>query len=88
MMDGGGWMFGQSWLGWLVMWVVMLAFWAALITAVVLGIRYLGASDRHVPRDTRRRPEDMLAERYARGEIDDDEYRRRVALLREHNSVP
>jgi putative membrane protein len=28
--------------------------------------------------------EDVLAERYARGEIDDDEYGRRLTLLREH----
>ncbi|MGV9255629.1 SHOCT domain-containing protein [Streptomyces sp. NPDC003697] len=31
-----------------------------------------------------RRAENLLAERFARGEIDDDEYRRRLALLREH----
>ncbi len=28
--------------------------------------------------------EDLLAERFARGEIDEDEYLRRAALLREH----
>jgi putative membrane protein len=27
--------------------------------------------------------EDLIAQRYARGEIDDDEYRRRTTLLRE-----
>ncbi|MGW4033270.1 SHOCT domain-containing protein [Streptomyces sp. NPDC004838] len=31
-----------------------------------------------------KRAEDLLAERFARGEIDDDEYKRRLALLREH----
>ncbi|MFJ5901901.1 SHOCT domain-containing protein [Streptomyces sp. NPDC093064] len=31
-----------------------------------------------------RRAEDLLAERFARGEIDDEEYKRRLALLREH----
>nr|WP_076971309.1 SHOCT domain-containing protein [Streptomyces sparsogenes] len=31
-----------------------------------------------------RRAEDLLAERFARGEIDEDEYKRRLALLREH----
>ena len=30
------------------------------------------------------RAEDLLAERFARGEIDEDEFRRRMALLREH----
>ncbi|MEV7960483.1 SHOCT domain-containing protein, partial [Streptomyces sp. NPDC088141] len=30
-----------------------------------------------------RRAEDLLAERFARGEIDEDEYERRLTVLRE-----
>lgn len=30
------------------------------------------------------RPEDLLAERFARGEIDEEEYQRRLAVLRDH----
>ncbi len=30
------------------------------------------------------RPGDVLAQRFARGEIDEDEYRRSIAVLREH----
>jgi putative membrane protein len=30
------------------------------------------------------RAEDRLADRFARGEIDEDEFRRRMTLLREH----
>lgn len=96
MMDGG-WMWGHGWgwAGWLMMCVVMLLFWAGLITATVAGIRYLGAdrapyarrSSTVGPEDLRPStvgPEDLLAHRYARGDIDDDEYRRRLATLREH----
>jgi len=34
-----------------------------------------------------RRPEQTLAERFARGEIDTDEYERRLAALRETSDV-
>ncbi|MER8182312.1 SHOCT domain-containing protein [Kitasatospora sp. NPDC094015] len=34
------------------------------------------------PPDARPAPEQLLAERYALGEIDDEEYRRRLAVLR------
>jgi putative membrane protein len=84
-----GWMWGNGWggAGWVVMGGVMVLFWAAVITAIVFAIRYAGGS-----RDTASgppnygpsRPEEVLAERFARGEIDADEYRRRVTLLHEH----
>ena len=85
MMYGDGWGWGLG--GWLMMTVVMVLFWAVVITAVVVGIRYLTS-----PRHTTTHPvspappraADLLAGRFARGEIDDDEYRRRHALLREH----
>ena len=83
MMYGDGW----GWSGWLVMTAVMVLLWAMVITAAVVGIRYLAGarnSTPHAPDSTRPRPEDLLAERFARGEIDSDEYQSRVALLREH----
>ena len=89
MYDGWSWG-GWGWGGWILMTSMMVLFWAVVITAVVLAVRYL-AGGRHTaghPSDWTRaqekRPEDVLAERYARGEIDDDEYRRRMTLLREH----
>ena len=82
MYDGWGW----SWGGWLLMTLVMIVFWAAVITAVVLAVRYL-ADSRHpgggLPTPRPARAEDLLAERFARGEIDDDEYRQRLTLLRD-----
>jgi len=88
MMDDDGWMWGHGWGTWFLMSVVMVLFVVALITAIVVAIRYLGASDRasmappHVY--ARPWPENLLAERFARGEIDEDEYRRRLSLLRLH----
>ncbi len=74
-----------GWGGLLLMTIAMVPFWALIITAVVLIVRYL-VSQR--PTDTSagsaRTPEEVLAERYARGEIDDDEYQRRLALLRQN----
>ncbi|MCB0931791.1 MAG: SHOCT domain-containing protein [Mycobacterium sp.] len=88
MMDGDGWMWGHGWGwgGWLAMFGMVL-FWAVLITAVVLAIRYLSAADRAPGRTLPppgHTPEDLLAQRFARGEIDEDEYRQRMAVLLEH----
>ena len=87
MMYDGWWGDGWGWGGWLLMSVVMVLFWVAVITAIVLAIRYLvgsGGARGGPPRYEPPRPEDMLAGRFARGEIDEDEYRRRITLLREH----
>ncbi|HEY5283925.1 MAG TPA: SHOCT domain-containing protein [Polyangia bacterium] len=94
MMDGDGygdgWMWGHGWGwgGWVLMSVVMVLFLLALIAAIVVAIRYLSASN-PAPRESppsyaRPGPEKLLAERFARGEIDEDEYRRRLSLLRLH----
>jgi putative membrane protein len=76
--DGG-------WVGWALMTVAMVVFWALLITAVVLLVRYLVSSQRAGanPAEGSAHAENLLADRYARGEIDDDEYQRRIALLRQ-----
>ena len=80
---GDGW----GWGGWILMTVGMVVFWALLITAIVLAIRYV-ADSRHTatrpPVSGPTRAEDLLHERFARGEIDGEEYRQRMALLREH----
>lgn len=87
--DGYGWG-GSGWGGWILMALVMIVFWALVITAIVLAVRYFaggGTAQGRVgggPTPTGGRAEDLLAERYARGEIDDDEYRRRLTLIREH----
>lgn len=92
MMYGDDWMWTGSsgWTGWILMTLVMVVFWAGLITAVVLAVRYVasGGSRGHSSgggsAGAGNRAEDVLAERYAHGEIDDDEFQRRLTLLREH----
>jgi putative membrane protein len=76
-----------GWGGWIMMTVVMVVFWAAVITAIVLVVRYVAGDRGSQPRPGTwgsSSAEDVLAERFARGEIDEDEYRRRIALLHEH----
>ena len=72
---------GIGWGGWLAMVAMMVVFWGAIAWVVVTLIRQNGA--RAVPHEDRgtdaRR---ILDERFARGEIDDDEYQRRRDLLR------
>lgn len=69
--------------GWLVMSLVMLAFWALVITAVVAIFRGVGRdnSTNRPAATSSRKPKDILDERFARGEIDEAEYRRSRDLL-------
>ncbi len=71
--DGGGW----SWIGWLTMTIVMFGFWGLVAWVIVSLAR--GSSGSRPPE---RSPEDILAERFARGEIDQDEYAQRLNALR------
>ena len=59
-------------------------FWILLIAGIVLLARYLGDRGPQAPNRSAgfRAAEQILAERLARGEIDEDEYRRRLAALR------
>ena len=42
MYGGDGWMWGGwGWGGWILMTLAMVVFWALVITAIVLAIRYL-----------------------------------------------
>ncbi|WP_292991822.1 M48 family metalloprotease [Mycobacterium sp.] len=85
MMNHGHW----GWGGWLLTTGTTIVFWALVITAVALLARYLLSLPQRTP--TARaaaamNAEHTLAERYARGEIDDDEYQRRLGLLRENTA--
>lgn len=57
-------------------------FWALLITGAVLLYRALARAPRQPHPHAPATPEQLLAERFARGEIDEDEYRRRLSVLR------
>lgn len=79
----GGW---GDWVGWLLGSAMMVLFWALVITAIVLLVRYLASSrPESAPKTRSTTAENLLAERYARGDIDDEEYLRRQSLLRQSN---
>jgi len=69
------WHGGGAW-GWFVGTLLTVAFWGALVWLVVQVAR-----DRDATARRGLTPEGILAERYARGEIDTDEYRRRLDEL-------
>jgi putative membrane protein len=66
--------------GWAVMVLMMVVFWALLAALVWWLVRGSRDGDA-VVRRTGPSPEDVLAQRYARGEIDDEEFERRRAAL-------
>ncbi|MFD6324337.1 SHOCT domain-containing protein [Streptomyces sp. NPDC058442] len=74
---------GVSGWGWFAMSVGMILFWALIITAVVLLLRAVNSSHErtHTLATPTPTPEDILRERLARGEIDEEEYRRRLSTL-------
>ncbi|MGW0082792.1 SHOCT domain-containing protein [Streptomyces sp. NPDC003393] len=72
--------------GWFAVSLGMLLFWVLLIAVGVLLFRTLnrGAGQAQAHGGTGRpTPEQVLAERFARGEIDEDEYRRRLDVLQQ-----
>jgi putative membrane protein len=63
--------------------LMMLAFWGLLAWVVVVLVRDRDHNVQSVsPRPPS--PEEIVAERFARGEIDADEYRERLEALRGH----
>ena len=78
------WWYGPGINGWSygLMTVSMVLFWALTILGVVALVRYLTRGDRGpTAAMTRPTPEELLAERFARGEIDEQEYRNRRETL-------
>ncbi|HWJ80620.1 MAG TPA: hypothetical protein VNS55_00175 [Nocardioides sp.] len=78
-----GWYHGGTWGwgGWILMVLAMALVWGAVIAAIVVLFRSdaAGAGGRRTPRH----PEEILRERFARGEIDETEYRLRSDILHE-----
>jgi putative membrane protein len=71
----GGW-------GMLLMTVSNLLFWGLVIAGIVVLVRYLGHGAQHGTSSAdAATPQRILAERYARGDIDEDEYARRLQVL-------
>jgi len=85
MMWDGGWSMGWMFLGPLM----MILFVAAIVVLVVVALRWLtggGQGGGHAappPAASGRAPLDILKERFARGEIDEEEFKRRRRILEE-----
>jgi putative membrane protein len=81
MMHGWG---NQGWgLGmWIVMAVAMVIFWAIVVFGIVALVRHFGHTHDQ-PSGTPPGAEAILRERLARGEIDEEEFRKTLAALRE-----
>ncbi|BCT77875.1 hypothetical protein SCMU_37170 [Sinomonas cyclohexanicum] len=79
-----GWYGGMGIWGWILMALVMLAFWGGVVALVVFAVRNSrGGPGRYDPRlPGSDDPERILAQRFARGEIDETEFRARLDALR------
>jgi putative membrane protein len=73
---------GMSGWGYALMTISMVLFWGAVIFGIVALVRYVGRSGQQTAASQPpQAPERLLAGRFARGEIDEEEYRRRLAVL-------
>jgi len=79
---------GMSGWGYLMMSANMLLFWVLVIAGIVVLVRYLGRSGFAGAGQAGQltRAEAILAERFAHGEISEEEYRNRVNVL--HRAPP
>jgi putative membrane protein len=68
---------GPGWVWGIAMMLGMLAFWGFVAWAIVAVVRGLGR-----PQEPPRGPETILSERFATGEIDEQEFRTRLDALR------
>jgi putative membrane protein len=79
MMYWGG---GMGPWGYVFMSVSMVLFWALVIGGIVVLVRWVSADRRgQRPPTESVDPRQVLAERYARGEIDETDYRQRLHVL-------
>jgi putative membrane protein len=78
---GGGWGWGHMLFGS----IMMVVFWGGIIVLVVLAVRWLGsgAAGLTAAAPAKKTALEILEERFARGEIDKEEYQERRRLLSE-----
>jgi putative membrane protein len=72
--------YGMNGWGYALMTISMVLFWGLVIFGVVALVRYLARGD--LPTTTRLTPEQLLADQFASGEIDEHEYHHRLDVLR------
>lgn len=71
-------MWGGDWTYWWVGALMMILFWGAVVALIVWAVRSSGGGSSKVDRSS---PRDILAERFARGEISEEEYAQRRRVL-------
>ena len=76
------WNYGMGWGGWLLMSATMVGFWALVVFGIVALFRGGGSSAPPAGRQGDDEAQHILDERFARGDIDAEEYRRRQQVLR------
>lgn len=75
----------MGWWGFAGMGIGMAVFWAAVLFGIIVTAMYLAGERRSsAPTGHQRTAEDILAARFARGEIDEAEYRERINTVRDH----
>lgn len=73
---------GMTGWGYAVMTIGLVLFWGAVIFALVALVRYLSRTGHQASAPPEpQTPEQLLALRFARGEIDESEYQRRLSAL-------
>jgi putative membrane protein len=77
----GNWDHMHNWGSWWWMWLIALMTMTALVLVVVWAVRSATGSSGAVPPDPLDRAREILAERYARGELTTEEYRERLDQL-------
>jgi putative membrane protein len=77
------WWYGDhtSGWGWVLMTLGMVAFWGLLIAGILVHPRAVTLHTQHGSATMPPTPEQLFAERFARGEIDETEYTGRLAAL-------
>lgn len=76
---------GWGWFGVVMMIVTVVLFWGGLGTVVYLLVRRLGRDSSHAGPAAAPTADQILDERFARGEIDEDELKARRTALRREN---
>jgi putative membrane protein len=78
---------GLGWFGWLLM-IIVIAVFVGGLAAVVVTIVRKPHTTALLESHGSKSPLDVLADRFARGEIDEEEYRKRRDTLRESPGRP
>ena len=73
---------------WALMIIGNVIFWGLLIIAAIALIRHTKRGQVNSASHTASTPQQILAQRFARGDIDEDEYKMRLQVLAESSTSP